>query len=647
MNQLLPQFNTSANIGLEWPMWVAAFGFFMFCLLGTYAAISLFAGNWLPPRIRLVRLPTIRSRLIVGFILVATLPAISLALMLSERTIEERLDRTGVALKSQAVTTAQFADYFLETLTKNLTAIATQLQPDFGANADIVSRRLVVFHDSNPGFKTIMLLDLDGRVGPASRSVDRQAETFELPGESFADREYFRNVIDTGDVFLSDALNDPLLDQATVAVVSAPLIDAQGKLSGVLMGVYDPRNFVHLQTYFGFQSGINAIMLDRNGHLLFASDPVDNHTDTSLLSTPDTGDGTVFTFTHPDRAGSDQRSLAMSQPLQNGWRVFLYRSISEIEATLLNEYLVTLTWLVGSLIISICLALALVRAISGPLEDLDQSVREFNLQSNQQRDTPPADAPQEVLAIFEHLASLEKRLRVNYRKLRKALKQGEKLRGELIYVIANREKEIVTRTEELREANRSLKRLSREDSLTGLANRRWLAQFLTRTWQGAIRQKQAISIMLIDIDDFKAFNDNYGHQKGDACLKVVAATILRAVGRASDLVSRYGGEEFIVVLGDTSLDGALLIAEKIRVAVETLNIKHKGAKFHDCVTVSIGVTSTLPTAELQPETVLVSADRAMYTAKHDGKNRVAYSTAARTGTYQALCLPNNSASNPS
>jgi diguanylate cyclase (GGDEF)-like protein len=114
------------------------------------------------------------------------------------------------------------------------------------------------------------------------------------------------------------------------------------------------------------------------------------------------------------------------------------------------------------------------------------------------------------------------------------------------------------------------------------------------------------------------------------------------VGRASDLVSRYGGEEFVVVLGDTSLDGGLKIAEDIRTAVEALGVPHKGSKNHRVVTVSIGVTSTLPAADIQPETVLVAADRAMYIAKNDGKNRVAYSTAAGTGVFQALCLPNRS-----
>jgi diguanylate cyclase (GGDEF)-like protein len=280
----------------------------------------------------------------------------------------------------------------------------------------------------------------------------------------------------------------------------------------------------------------------------------------------------------------------------------------------------------------------MVSGISGPLESLDRSVREFDLRKPRQQPEPPVSAPQELRSIFEHLGELDKRVRTAYSRLHKALVQGEKLRGELIYVISNREKEIETRTKELKEANETLERLSREDSLTGLANRRWFAHFLAQTWRTALRENKAISILIMDIDDFKSYNDTYGHQKGDECLKLVAQAIHRSVGRASDLVSRYGGEEFVAVLGDTPLEGALQIAEQIRTTVESLQIPHSAAKYHQFVTLSIGVTSTLPTHDTQPETVLIAADRAMYNAKHDGKNRVAYSTAARTGTYQQLIV---------
>ncbi len=214
-------------------------------------------------------------------------------------------------------------------------------------------------------------------------------------------------------------------------------------------------------------------------------------------------------------------------------------------------------------------------------------------------------------------------------------------------MIANREKEIEKRTEELQQATETLQRLTRMDSLTGIANRRWFAEFLDQNWRNCMRDGKPISLLIIDIDDFKAYNDSYGHQKGDACLRLVAESIKRVVGRASDLVSRFGGEEFVVVLSDTPLDGALKVGEKIRVAIEALAIPHRKATRYGIVTVSVGVSSTVPERQMTPETFLVAADRAMYAAKHDGKNHVAYSTPAQTGLFQSLCVTGDMVSRPS
>jgi diguanylate cyclase (GGDEF)-like protein len=315
-------------------------------------------------------------------------------------------------------------------------------------------------------------------------------------------------------------------------------------------------------------------------------------------------------------------------------------SLPVISFVLISAYGAAGAWLISTVVIAIWFAIALSRDISMPLWALDQAIRDFDLGSPQASDAPPIDAPREVMAIFKHLGSLDKQLRAKFRKLSKALRQGEKLRAELIYIIAKREKEIEKRTQELKEAKDTLKKLSKKDNLTGLANRRWFAEFLSQAWRNALRDKQALSILMIDIDDFKDYNDHYGHKKGDACLKIVAEAVRQTVGRASDQVSRYGGEEFVVVLGNTPLEGALKIAENIRMAIQNLGILHKDAKNHGIMTVSVGVTSTQPTRETRPETVLVAADRAMYRAKHAGKNQVAYSTPASTGIYQALCLPN-------
>jgi diguanylate cyclase (GGDEF)-like protein len=378
---------------------------------------------------------------------------------------------------------------------------------------------------------------------------------------------------------------------------------------------------------------MGMLILDRNGSTIFSSGTISFGKRTAART-----DGEVFGFADADDDRAD-RFVGAGFALESGWRAFVYQPLVELESALIWDYLIILAGLAMAVMISMAFARKLAADYAAPIEALDRAISEFDLNMSPKQTQLSSNTPQEILSVFRSLGELDNRLRTAYGSLRKSVHQGEKLRGELIYVIANREKEIKQRTQELKEANETLERLSREDSLTGLANRRWFAEFLARTWRRAVREKQPVSVLIIDIDNFKAYNDTYGHQKGDMCLKLVAEAIRRSVGRATDLVSRYGGEEFIVVLGDTPLDGALQIAEEIRATVENLNIPHKGAEFHPVVTVSIGATSTLPSADMQPETFLVAADRAMYRAKNDGKNQVAYSTSARTGVYQALCRP--------
>lgn len=635
MNQALFQFETSAAFGLYWPTWLAAAGVAMFCLLGLYAGFLFFADQRLVARCRFLLPPTLRGRIMLGITLASTLPAISLALVLTERTTNERLHRTSDLLQSQTASFAKMTDFFLGQIIRDLQKSTTGLDVDDPQQAQ---EDLYRIHRASPGFLSLLLVDTEGLVIAATEFGTKKIN--ELP----VDTDYLRGPLESGETFLSGVGRHPGDQSQMTAAFSVPVNNDTGQVSGALIGYYNVKNFERLKQPFLTRSNIVPMLIDNSGKILYVSQldnavAGQNLNGVSLLADPYAGDEKLFSFTQTSAdSGSPRRYLATGHTLRNGWRLYLMRPLDSIERAMFGEYRVTLAWLGGALIISICLALAMVAEISGPLESLSRSVREFDLRHETERPEPPAAAPREVLSIFKHLGELEQRMRWTYDKLRKALFQGEKLRSELIYVISNREKEIAARTKELKEANATLERLSREDSLTGLANRRWFAQFLAQTWRTALRDSKAISILIMDIDDFKTYNDTYGHQKGDECLKLVATAIHHAVGRASDLVSRYGGEEFVVVLGDTPLEGALKIAERIRATVEHLAIAHKASKYHRYVTLSIGVTSTLPTHDTQPETALIAADRAMYNAKHEGKNRVAYSTAARTGTYQALII---------
>ncbi len=185
------------------------------------------------------------------------------------------------------------------------------------------------------------------------------------------------------------------------------------------------------------------------------------------------------------------------------------------------------------------------------------------------------------------------------------------------------------RDEELAEANRrlhnvsqALHRISSLDHVTEVANRDHLEMELLREWRRVTRSKLPLSLIMADLDFFKVFNDSYGHEAGDDCLKRVAAALSQAVNRAGDIVGRYGGEEFLIILPETPLSGAAGMAETLRAAIESIGIVHAFSAINDRITISLGVASQVPTREGKPLSLVHSAERALYRAKHDGRNRV-------------------------
>ena len=165
-----------------------------------------------------------------------------------------------------------------------------------------------------------------------------------------------------------------------------------------------------------------------------------------------------------------------------------------------------------------------------------------------------------------------------------------------------------------------LEQLATRDGLTGLANRRCFDETLHAEWARALRQKQPLSLLMVDVDNFKAYNDANGHLGGDECLKRIATAVASEM-RANDLVARYGGEEFAVILPNESLKGAAIVAERIRCRVERLKVRNaNGADGH--VTVSIGAATAIASPEANPSQLVGIADAALYRAKHMGRNRI-------------------------
>ncbi|WP_059415070.1 response regulator [Cupriavidus basilensis] len=176
--------------------------------------------------------------------------------------------------------------------------------------------------------------------------------------------------------------------------------------------------------------------------------------------------------------------------------------------------------------------------------------------------------------------------------------------------------------QQLLETNLELQRLTNSDGLTGLSNRRYFDEYLGAEWRRAAREQSQLALLMIDVDSFKAYNDTYGHVAGDEVLRRVAGVIRENCTRPADLPARFGGEEFAMILPATSPGGARLLAEKVRRAIESMQVPHSGSQVGPCVTVSIGGTAIVPGQDEPFSRLIEIADAGLYQAKRNGRNQV-------------------------
>jgi two-component system chemotaxis family response regulator WspR len=177
--------------------------------------------------------------------------------------------------------------------------------------------------------------------------------------------------------------------------------------------------------------------------------------------------------------------------------------------------------------------------------------------------------------------------------------------------------------QQLLDTNLVLQRLMNSDGLTGLSNRRHFDEYLELEWRRSIREQTQLSLLMIDVDYFKAYNDAFGHLEGDEALRQVAKAIRANSSRPSDLPARYGGEEFALVLPNTSPGGARLLAEKLRQTIAGMNIPHVAPSQGSSLTVSIGLATVVPQVGSHSRQLIQTADQGLYAAKHNGRNQVA------------------------
>ncbi|MBF0583277.1 MAG: diguanylate cyclase [Magnetococcales bacterium] len=183
-------------------------------------------------------------------------------------------------------------------------------------------------------------------------------------------------------------------------------------------------------------------------------------------------------------------------------------------------------------------------------------------------------------------------------------------------------KELDSKNAKLVELNKTLTDMVTIDGLTGIPNRRRFDEYLIQEWNRALRDKTPLSLIVIDIDFFKQYNDNYGHTAGDKCLKKVARALADTMVRSIDLVARYGGEEFICILPNTDAAGLVRVGNNLRDSINALAIPHAYSKVASHITISLGGDTLVPSLEMVPFLLVGQADARLYRAKETGRNRL-------------------------
>jgi len=180
--------------------------------------------------------------------------------------------------------------------------------------------------------------------------------------------------------------------------------------------------------------------------------------------------------------------------------------------------------------------------------------------------------------------------------------------------------------QELAEKNKKLDRLANIDGLTRIANQRYFNETMQHEWERLSREKQPLSLLFLDIDFFKPYNDHYGHQAGDECLRIMGGLLENVTRRPADIAARYGGEEFVILLPNTPTEGAQQIALEIQNNLAQEKIPHEKSEISPYLTCSIGVATTVPSNNSSADSLVEEADKAMYEAKKEGRNRIVVSS---------------------
>lgn len=535
-------------------------------------------------------------------------------------------ERRGVDQRtaSVAVSTAREVDEFIAAHRAAVILLAERRSEE-GSAGDPArwTQDLARVRRNYPGFVTMLVTDGAGTM----RFSDPALATPLATVRSVADRAYFREPARTGHAYVSDAFRGRALGTDPLVAISAPMTGPKG-FAGVVEGsirsdTVTAARFAALQA-----RGYEVLLLDSAGRVIHASggiglrplDSIDGSGFEPVLQVRDTKGASSKLHLLRGVLAEDGDAYAASADMASGWQllVMVPRSlmIAEVRAKIVAPMALLLIFVFGVTAASWLQLSTLQAGIRGLLRTL----QDFALGGG--RSIQHAGMPAELQPVVAGIDQLGDRLDTAYAELKQAMDRQSELAASLSTVVATRERQIEARTGELRNANAELDRISRTDALTGCLNYRGFQEVSARLWNQSGQSGRPFSVLAMDIDFFKDYNDRYGHQAGDNALRRFAGAARSSLYHASDALVRTGGEEFVVFLPDTTLQQAMEVAERVRSSLVRAEIIHEGSP-RRMLTVSIGVAARGATDDDTPQAMLERADKALYQAKHSGRDRVA------------------------
>ncbi|MFN6496092.1 MAG: diguanylate cyclase domain-containing protein [Nostoc sp. DedQUE01] len=585
-------------------------------------------------------LSSIRTKLIASFLIVALIPLLLLAVINKQTTEKALTDNARQALSAAAYETTNRIDAFID---GNLNAVRVEAflpglarylslsskQRDDTPEMQLATETLIrLSRKDMVNILSYALLDLNGK-----NVLDTQTSNI---GKDESVENYFKKPLQTGLSFVSSMKRSPTIPDLVNLFFSSPVRNAKGDLLGVLRVSYNATVVQQLVTRETERAGAKsfAILLDENNIYLAHSIapkllfklivplPLNVLTQLQrkgrLLNSPlkelATNESKLkqaldnkqpYLITSLSATGNQVNLIAIARLKYKPWSVLFAQPLAVALAPVEKQIRDTmfLFAIIASLVTII--AFAIGQLLTMPIIYLTNIVFQFTAGNLDIR--AKISSKDEIGQLAKSFNNMALQLQTSLETLEQRVQE--------------RTAELVIAKEKAEDVNQKLEQLVNLDGLTQVANRRCFNERLQAEWKRLAREQQPLSLILFDVDKFKSYNDYYGHLGGDDCLIRIAQTVQQIIHRPADLLARYGGEEFSVLLPNTDLAGAIILAQNIHQGIYFRAIPHAQSDIKDIVTVSLGITSVIPTWDIKPDTLIASADKALYNAKQQGRDR--------------------------